>query len=147
MKKYRKAVFIVTYSREKNKIEYLILKRKLHWIGWEFPKGGIEKLESKEKAVKRETKEETGLKIIKIINHHISKKYKYKKALKDRPGIIGQDYSIFSARVKKSKVKVDNIEHSGYKWVDFNMALKKLTWPDQKKCLRKVNEYLEEHKE
>ena len=50
---YRKGFFIVTYSRTKEGIKYLILKRKLHWKGWEFPKGGLEKGESFEKAVKR----------------------------------------------------------------------------------------------
>jgi hypothetical protein len=34
--KYRKAIFIVVYAREKNKRYYLILKRKLHWKVWEF---------------------------------------------------------------------------------------------------------------
>jgi hypothetical protein len=40
--KYRKAVFIVVYRRTKNifnkQNKLLILKRKLHWAGWEFPK-------------------------------------------------------------------------------------------------------------
>ena len=40
--KYRKIVFIVTYAKLKDKIYYLILKRKLHWKGWEFVKGGID---------------------------------------------------------------------------------------------------------
>ena len=64
--KYRKAVFIVAYSKINNKIEYLLLKRKLHWKGWEFPKGGAEEKENNLDAVKRELKEETGLKILNI---------------------------------------------------------------------------------
>ena len=39
---YRKSVFIVVYRKTEKGILYLILKRKLHWVGWEFPKGGIE---------------------------------------------------------------------------------------------------------
>ena len=66
MKKYRKGIFVVVYSKTKNKIEYLILKRKLHWKGWEFPKGGKRIYETLQMAVKREVKEETGLKPLKI---------------------------------------------------------------------------------
>ena len=31
---------------------YLLLKRKLHWVGWEFPKGGVEEKENPFEAVK-----------------------------------------------------------------------------------------------
>ena len=62
--KYRKAVFAVTYYiTPEGKIEYLILKRKKHWKGWEFPKGKIEKFETKKAAARREVNEETGLKV------------------------------------------------------------------------------------
>ena len=40
--KYRPGIFIVTYRKNKGVIEYIILKRKMHWSGWEFPKGGLE---------------------------------------------------------------------------------------------------------
>jgi len=140
--KYRQAVFIVVYAKIKDKIEYLILKRKLHWIGWEFPKGGIEKGESKEKAVKRELKEETGLIPLEIKDYKYFKKYKYRK-LPDRPEYIGQTYSLFSGEVKKARIKLDPREHSNHKWVNFNKAMKLLTWTNQKRCLKKVNKFLE----
>lgn len=49
MDKYRQAVFVVTYAEEKGKTYYLILKRRHHWKGWEFPKGGINSGEKKRK--------------------------------------------------------------------------------------------------
>ena len=33
-------------------------------------------------------------------------------------------------------------EHSDYLWADYKTALKKLTWPNQRKCLKIVNDYL-----
>ena len=140
--KYRKAVFVVAYARGKNKIYYLILKRKLHWKGWEFPKGGIKIFESKMNAVKTEIKEETGLKVLNMKKFNIYGKYKYKKELPDRKGIRGQEFSLYAVEIKKGKVKIDGFEHSGYKWVEFNEAVKKLTWNNQKRCLKKVNYFL-----
>ncbi|MAH03526.1 hypothetical protein CMI39_01925 [Candidatus Pacearchaeota archaeon] len=140
--KYRKGVFIVTYVKTKKEIEYLILKRKLHWIGWEFPKGGIKNKEKIIDAIKREIFEETGQKPFNIKRFKISGKYKYKKEFIDRPGIIGQTYSLYIVEIKNRKIKLDKLEHSNYKWVDFKNAMKKLTWLNQRKTLKSVNTLL-----
>lgn len=140
--RYRNAVFVVAYARKNNKIYYLILKRKLHWKGWEFPKGGVKIFEPKMNAVKREIKEETGMKVLRIKKFGVHGKYKYEKELPDRKGIIGQEFSLYAAEIKKGKVKVDGFEHSDYKWVEFKEAIKKMTWNNQKKCLKKVNYFL-----
>ncbi|MCK4647822.1 NUDIX domain-containing protein [Candidatus Pacearchaeota archaeon] len=140
---YRKSVFIVVYSiDDSGNIKYLLLKRKLHWIGWEFPKGGINFFETKRRAIKREIKEETGLTPIKIKKFNFSGKFKYDRKLKDRPGIIGQSFSLYAVKIGKGKVKIDKVEHSDYKWVKFNGAMKKLKWPNQKKCLKMVDGWL-----
>jgi 8-oxo-dGTP pyrophosphatase MutT (NUDIX family) len=131
------------YSENKeNKIEYLILKRNHHWKGWEFPKGGINLNERKENAVRREVREETGLIARKIKKFNFSGKYMYKKKFADRTGIMGQTFSLYSAKVKKGKVKIDRKEHSEYKWLTFSDAAKKVRFNNQKKSLRTVNEWL-----
>ena len=145
-KKYRKAVFVVTYQIKDAKPIYLILKRKLHWKGFEFPKGGIEFFESKKKAAIRELKEETGLNILKIQKHRYSGKYLYKKKFLDRTGIAGQTFSLYSVEAKDSKVKLDKKEHSNYQWLSFDKAVKKLTHSNQRKCLRIVNDWLKHDK-
>jgi 8-oxo-dGTP pyrophosphatase MutT (NUDIX family) len=140
--KLRPAIFAVVYSIKNKKIGYLILKRKKHWIGWEFPKGKIEFLETRRMAVRREVKEETGQNILKIKKFNVKGLYKYKKKMNDRKGYIGQDYHLFSVEVKKGKVSLDRKEHNGHKWVSFNEAEKRLTWEDQKKCLRIVDTWI-----
>ncbi|MFH1358601.1 MAG: NUDIX domain-containing protein [archaeon] len=144
---YRKSFFCVVYKKKKGfsgkeKILYLILKRKLHWKGWEFPKGGLENKEDEKKAMIREVKEETGNKPLSIKAYSVSGQYKYKQVFFDRPEIIGQSFKLFSAELSPGKIKVDKHEHSTYKWVSFEKAYKILTWPNQKQCLRVVNKSL-----
>jgi 8-oxo-dGTP pyrophosphatase MutT (NUDIX family) len=141
LKKYRKSVFLVVYCRIP-KLEYLVLKRKLHWKGWEFPKGGMEKSETIRQTIIRELSEETGLEPIKIKRHNKTGKFKYDSATIDERGFIGQSFELYSAEVSKGKVKIDLREHSGFKWVDFDKALDLLTWKNQKQCLKIVNSWV-----
>ena len=140
--KYRRAVFIVIYSKTGKGIEYLILHRKHHWKGWEFSKGGIKSFEPKRLAARREAHEESGLRILRMKRFHYGGKYLYKKALADRPGKIGQTFTLFSAEVKKGRVKIDRKEHSGFKWMGYNKAIRALTWQDQKNALKIINKWL-----
>lgn len=150
-KGYRRAVFIVVYrfnkgvnktGKAERNTEYLVLKRKLHWIGWEFPKGASEKGETLRQAAIRETREETGLRPLKLRKFKVSGKYRYTRDFPDRKSFNGQTYVLFAAQVKAGKhkkVKLDKKEHSAFKWVVFKQALRTLKWKNQKKCLRIVN--------
>lgn len=144
---YRDAVFVVIYriNPYTNLPDYLILRRKLHWVGWEFPKGGIEHQEHILETIKRESFEESGLRITEVKQFKEQGRYKYKGPMADRPGFIGQNYSLFAARVDfkgSDNVKMDELEHNAFKWLKFNEALKLLTWNNQQKCLSIVNNWL-----
>jgi len=139
--KYRKAIFCVLYIKDEEKIEYLLFRRKKHWKGWEFCKGGCEK-ETLKQCVVREVKEETGQKVIDIKKYKKNGRFRYEKELSDRPGVIGQTYTLFSGRLRNKKVKIDKKEHFSYKWMSFDKAIKILTWPNQRACLRIVNKKL-----
>lgn len=144
MKNYRKSVFVVVYSKEFDEIRYLVLERKLHWRGWEFPKGGVKENEKEEDAVKREVKEETGLNIKgKIKKFDIHGRYNYPEKLLGRKGYAGQSYSLYAVEINKRKITLDEEEHSDYKWLGFEDAIKQLKWKDQKQCLNIVNIWLE----
>ena len=143
--KFRRAVFIVTYAKKDDSILYLILKRHKNWKGWEFPKGGIDIGESERHAVIRELKEETGL--IPLNNHvkkfNIKGMYKYKKKPNSSTGFVGQSYKLFAIEVsfpKYGKIKIDGHEHSTWKWFDIQKAKNKVTFNNQKDCLKIVDE-------
>ena len=140
---YRPSIFAVTYCKDGKEIKYLLLKRKRHWKGWEFTKEGIEPGENPEDAVRRGIKEETGLNIKFVRKFDMQGRYLYKKKLADRPGFVGQAYSLYSVEVHFGKVKMDEHEHSTFEWLDFDSAMKRLTWRNQKECLKIVNDYLE----
>jgi 8-oxo-dGTP pyrophosphatase MutT (NUDIX family) len=142
MNKYRKAVFIVTYRRENKKIFYLVLKRKLHWTGWEFPKGAVNKRETPLLTVIRELKEETGQSPVTIKRYNAQGKYNYEKKYPDRKGIIGQTWQLFSAEIKSSKINLDKKEHSAYKWLNYKEAVNLVDFPEKKKSLEIVNKSL-----
>ncbi|MFC1682337.1 NUDIX domain-containing protein, partial [Nanoarchaeota archaeon] len=135
--KYRHAIFAIIYTIVKNKPQYLLLKRKLHWKGWEISKGGKRIYETDKMTLKRELKEETGLKIKKIAKKfRIDEKYKYDKKYSDRKGFVGQKYkTLFLVEVEKGKINLDNIEHSGSDWFEFSEAVKKLKWSNQRKLM------------
>jgi 8-oxo-dGTP pyrophosphatase MutT (NUDIX family) len=146
LKLFRPAVFIVTYTLTDKGVEYLLLKRRLHWNGWEFPKGGMKRGEEMERAVLRELYEETGQRAILIQNHETKGKYEYKTFLPDRRPFSGQTYNLFSAQVEKGNIRFSKIEHSEYKWFSFEEAIKKLSWPNQRRCITIVNDSLKEKK-
>ena len=140
--RYRKGVFIVVYRKGRKKFEYLILNRILHWQGWEFPKGGLEKGENDEEAAKRELKEETGLKARRMLKLKEKGKFDYGRELADRPGILGQAWKLFAAEAEKGKIRIDKNEHQDYRWLGFKQAYNLLTWPSQKRCLRIVDKFI-----
>ncbi len=147
-KRLRKGVFVVVHRKGiffKNR-KYLLLKRKLHWEGWEFPKGGIEKGEKALEAAKREIKEETDFDVdVEDIKKYDCKgEYLYEKELKDRPGVIGQTYELFSVEFPRfaRAIKYDVREHTNFKWVSYKQAMKMLTWDNQKEALKLVEDSL-----
>ncbi len=144
MYKYRKGVFCVVYTSKP--IKYLLLHRKKHWQGWEFPKGGKLAREKLENTVRREIKEETGLNVKKIKNFNVKGKFVYDKKTKEERKFKGFIWQLFACEVQRKKVKISKKEHDKYKWCTFTQAVKLLTWPNQKKCLEIVNKFLRKTK-
>ncbi|MDD5651316.1 MAG: NUDIX domain-containing protein [Candidatus Nanoarchaeia archaeon] len=139
----------IIYRKNKNKYEFLLLKRIPEKGGfWQPPCGGLEKEDkSKLEGCFREIKEETGIskdKIIKIIeNIHsftMNKHYLTKEPIKPITEYV------FAFEVDKNvNVKLDsNIypEHSEYCWVSFDKALNLLKWENNKDSFKKLKEVL-----
>jgi 8-oxo-dGTP pyrophosphatase MutT (NUDIX family) len=164
---FEKSVGAVVFRREGKKILYLLLKRTpvvprsrynrtyaATGGHWDLPKGRVEKGETGEETIKREIAEEAGIKRIKLIpgfSTWISFFYraKGKERKNRREKKIGLNifkvvtYYIFETKTKRVKL---SWEHDDYVWLPYKDALKRLTFGNAKKVLRKAHKFLKDYK-
>ncbi len=130
----KKSCGAIIFYRENSKILFLLLKYPNYWG---FPKGESEKNESEIETAKREIKEETGLDVNFIFGFRHEHEYSY--YLKGK--LITKKAILFLAESKTKDVKI-SWEHEDYKWLDYENALKLLTYEKDKEALKKAYEYL-----
>ena len=131
----RSAGVIIARARNTTRIRYLLLH---YGRGhWGFPKGNIEAEESAIQAAVRETEEETGLNNLTVINGFREKiEYHYRRSQK----LVHKEVVYFLAETTAQEDTVLlSYEHSGFKWVEFNEALKLLTYENARHILQKAH--------
>ena len=77
---------------------------------WDLPGGKLEKDELLQKAIRREVREETGLEINDFIL--VTGSIESFKPKGKRLGLI------YFAESKKTQIRIDPMEHSGFQWLD-----------------------------
>jgi bis(5'-nucleosidyl)-tetraphosphatase len=122
--------------KKNGEVEYLLL----HYGAkhWDFPKGNVEQNESEKDTALRELKEETG-----ISNPEFVEDFKEVVNYSYRRGgaTIDKEVVYFLVRVEDTKVEL-SYEHSGYEWLNYEKAIKKLTFENSKTVLRKAHAFL-----
>jgi bis(5'-nucleosidyl)-tetraphosphatase len=103
---------------------------------WDFVKGNIEKGETFKQTTLREIKEETGITDVSFVEGFENKvEYHYQ-----RDGeLVHKEVVFFLAKTATEHVEI-SFEHSGFIWLKYNDALKKLTYKTAQGMLKKVNE-------
>lgn len=129
----------IIFRRNRDMIEYLLLKRLPERNGfWQPVTGGMEEGETREEALCREVKEETGVKNIVAVIEGL-----YYFEFSD-PN-LNQEY-VYGVEVSPSEeIVLDREEHSEYRWCSFQEALQLLHWKENKEALRKLNMTLTQH--
>jgi len=138
--KYRKGVSAIVFKRKKQPV-FLVLHRKLNWTGHEIMKGGLNGRETEDHCLKRELREETGIRKYRYVKTEYEYKYRWtREYMKDNNTYRGAHFRLFIVEDldKGSKIRIDKREHSGYNWVTAKKALKMLTYKDQRDALRFV---------
>jgi len=102
---------------------------------WDFVKGKIEEGENNHQTAIREAKEETGISDLEFIEG-FEEKINYNFQFEGE--LIHKEVVFFLAKTKTSKVIVSH-EHLDYAWLDYENALKKITYQNAKNILSKVN--------
>ncbi len=132
----RRLVAVVIFRKDG---KFLLLKRKLHWKGWEFVKGGLGK-ETYRQAALRELREETGIKHARIICKLPP------EVIYHHNDIGGQSISMqkaFLAEYIHGRIRL-SFEHSDYRWVTAKEAHKILTHVSHRTFLRFADKHVRE---
>lgn len=115
--------------------EYLIL----HYPAghWDFPKGNIEAGESEEETVVREVREETGMEVRLVPGFRRRIEYFYRR----EEGLVHKEVYFYLAEAVNGEVRL-SYEHSGYAWLGFEDAVKRVTYDNSREVLREAHEFL-----
>lgn len=126
---------------DKEKILYLVLHYHFKGDYWDFPRGKIEKDETEEQTAKREIKEETALEDLEFVEgFKETTSWFYRWEGKN----IFKEAVYFLAETKEKKIKI-SLEHLEYLWLEYEEAMKTLTYENTKKILKAAHEFLQKH--
>lgn len=145
---FEKSVGAVIYRKQDGEIKFLLLHYKSGH--WDFPKGHVESAETDEETLRREVREETGIRQLEILPgfsettefYYEAKGDEMKRRLKERKGTkIEKKVIYYLAKTKEEKIKISH-EHVGFVWLNYAESLRKITYENSKEVLRKLNQHI-----
>lgn len=126
----------VIFRREGNSIRYLLLQ---YAAGhWDYVKGHIEKGEDEKATIIRECREETGINDLEFAPDFRETIHYFFRRGKET---VSKDVQFYLAETKTKNVRISS-EHIGYEWLDFDNALKTVTFKNAKEILKKAQKHL-----
>jgi bis(5'-nucleosidyl)-tetraphosphatase len=125
---------------ESSEVQFLLIR---HWAGhWGFPKGHAEPGETAIATACRELEEETGIQSYKVLDDtSFVEQYGFKKD----DQLVEKTVTYFLATVQSKAVTCQEQEIQAYTWVNFDTALKTITFDQAKQILQRVHDYLQDH--
>jgi 8-oxo-dGTP pyrophosphatase MutT (NUDIX family) len=133
---FRKSAGIIIFRKKNNKIYYLVLDYGHNY--WGFTKGHIEPGEEIKETALREAEEETGLNDVEIKEGFKEwNKYFFKMNNEN----IFKVVTYFLGETEEEEVTISQ-EHKGYQWLEYQPALKQLTFKNSRRMLEKANNFI-----
>jgi bis(5'-nucleosidyl)-tetraphosphatase len=126
----------VIFLKQNNQTKYLLLNYSTNH--WDYVKGGVEPNETEKETVIRELREETGITDAKFIDgfRELIDYHYRRQGLNVHKIVILYLMEAFSEDVKLS------FEHKAYIWLDYEQAMKKLSFSNEKEILSRANAFL-----
>ncbi|MBU1135987.1 MAG: NUDIX domain-containing protein [Nanoarchaeota archaeon] len=138
--KYEESAGVVIYCIDNEQTKFLLLKYPSYWG---FSKGLIEEGESEKETALRELEEETGIPNVEIIPNF---EFRQNWFFKHQGNIIRKSAVYFLSKVENKfidKIKLSP-EHTDFKWLNFDNAIKKIEIKQNKEMLKKAYDFLKE---
>ena len=103
---------------------------------WDFPKGHVEAEETEQETALREVYEEAGLKV------ELREGFREEIGYVDEINNVHKTVVFFIGEAINSEVKCDGKEVVDFCWLEYTLALEKLTYDNAKKLLKKADFFL-----
>ncbi|MBE6791627.1 MAG: NUDIX domain-containing protein [Clostridia bacterium] len=134
---YEHSCGAVVYRRINGEYRFLLIKnrRSNHWG---FPKGHMEKGETREQTAKREVLEETGIHINIIEGFCKDSQYKIGSRIEKR-------VEVFLGSTEDTQTVIQKEEIEDYRWLRYPEALETLKFENDKEILISVKEFMTEN--
>jgi 8-oxo-dGTP pyrophosphatase MutT (NUDIX family) len=148
---FEKSVGAVVFHKENNRIKYLLLNHGEDY--WNFPKGHPEAEETDKETLCREVTEETGIVNLQVLPffkrqafyfYRAKGREKIEREEKGRAVNIFKKVVFYLAQARNQEVRI-SLEHTGFAWLDFKVALERLNYKTSRKILRQAQTELEKH--
>lgn len=137
--KKEKSCGAIIFRKGKNKKEFLLIQHSLSVGGhWDFPKGHVEAEETEQETALREVYEEAGLKV------ELREGFREEIGYVDEINNVHKTVVFFIGEAINSEVKCDGKEVVDFCWLEYTLALEKLTYDNAKQLLNKADLFMEE---
>ncbi|NLP48950.1 MAG: NUDIX domain-containing protein [Clostridiales bacterium] len=133
---YEKSCGAVVYRLIRGRVRFLLIKNKRS-MHWGFPKGHVEANETPRQTAIREVFEEVGLEIDLLPEFESQSEYVIQKKIK-------KCVTLFLAKTAQKTTKIQEEEIGDYAWLEYDKALERLRFENDRRILKQAAQYLRE---